>query len=120
MQLFIAEQKWIDEYAASGSNGYNILKYAGGGNRGMTISAEHRQKLIDANTGRIVSNETKLKMSEAQIGTAKVVQCKRSVTTCADLIAEAEWLWAAERKHVPPAVSGGLGTHSALRQRFLL
>lgn len=40
-------------------------------------------------------------LSEAQIGTAKVVQCQRSVTTSADLIAEAEWLWAAERKQVP-------------------
>jgi hypothetical protein len=40
-------------------------------------------------------------LSEAQIGTAKVLRCQRSVTTSAGLIAEAEWLWAAERKDVP-------------------
>lgn len=40
-------------------------------------------------------------LSETQLGTAKVLQCQRSVTTSACLIAEAEWLWAAERKDVP-------------------
>jgi hypothetical protein len=40
-------------------------------------------------------------LSETQIGTAKVVQCQRSILTSADLIAEAEWLWSAERKQVP-------------------
>jgi hypothetical protein len=39
--------------------------------------------------------------SQAPLGTAKVLQCQRSVTTSAELIAEAEWLWAAERKDVP-------------------
>lgn len=40
-------------------------------------------------------------LAEAQIGTAKVLQCQRSVLSSADLIAEAEWLWSAERKQVP-------------------
>jgi len=40
-------------------------------------------------------------LREEQLGTAKVVQCQHSVLTSADLIAEAEWLWSAERKQVP-------------------
>lgn len=36
-----------------------------------------------------------------QMGQARVVQCQRPVATSADLIAEAEWLWAAEENKVP-------------------
>jgi hypothetical protein len=35
------------------------------------------------------------------LGQARVVPCKKSVVTVEDLIDEAEWLWAAERREVP-------------------
>jgi hypothetical protein len=35
-------------------------------------------------------------LCEEQLGRAKVVECKRAVTSASDLISEAEWLWSAE------------------------
>jgi hypothetical protein len=37
-----------------------------------------------------------------KLGQARVVPCKRSAKTVDDLIEEAEWLWSAERREVPP------------------
>jgi hypothetical protein len=41
------------------------------------------------------------RFSEDQLGQAKVVQCRNTVSSLPDLITEAEWLWAAENKHPP-------------------
>jgi hypothetical protein len=41
------------------------------------------------------------RLSEDQFGQAIVVPCQREVSSLADLIAEAEWLWSAEGNKVP-------------------
>jgi Protein of unknown function (DUF2934) len=40
-------------------------------------------------------------LPEDQLGQAIIVPCHRKVSSLADLIAEAEWLWSAEEKKVP-------------------
>ena len=40
-------------------------------------------------------------LPEAQLGQAIIVACQREVSSPADLIAEAEWLWSAEDNKVP-------------------
>jgi hypothetical protein len=37
-------------------------------------------------------------LSEDQLGQARVVQCRKTITSLPDLITEAEWLWSAESK----------------------
>src|SRR5271157_5102757 len=57
--------------------------------------------------GRLSKNHTytmvfSSEFSEERLGQAIVVQCQRDVTSSLDLIREAEWLWSAEDKKVPP------------------
>lgn len=49
-------------------------------------------------------------LPEVQFGLAKVVKCRNTVLSLPDLIAEAEWLWAAESKRVlSRSISSGWG-----------
>lgn len=62
------EQYWLDYYQSyNPSIGYNISHYAVGGG-GYEVSAETREKLRQANTGKKHSEETKRKLSEQRTG----------------------------------------------------
>lgn len=62
------EIKLIAEYQSNdGKHGYNITK-GGDGTRGVIVSEETRQKLREANLGKHHSEETKRKMSESRRG----------------------------------------------------
>lgn len=58
------EIKYINLYDSC-NNGYNIET---GGNKNKRLADSTKQKIGDANRGRIMSNETRKKMSESRIG----------------------------------------------------
>ncbi len=60
--LIQKEQMWIDRFDAYGPNGYNMVPNAGT-NLGMICSLATKAKIGAKARGRIVSNETKAKMS---------------------------------------------------------
>lgn len=71
-ELFKREQWWIDFYRSHDRKcGYNHQIIAGRGNLGISVSKETRQKLSEANKGRILGAWTKercLNISKALLG----------------------------------------------------
>jgi group I intron endonuclease len=59
------EQKWIVELRARGHKLYNV---AAGGEGGKGITPEIAAKISEANTGRVLSEETRRKISESNKG----------------------------------------------------
>ena len=53
--------------------------------------------------GRLSQNKTYTmvfaELGEGQLGQARVLQCRNSVSSIQELVIEAEWLWAAERRN---------------------
>jgi hypothetical protein len=63
-----------------------------------------RQSETRGNTYTMVFSRLKPK----EFGQAIVLECQRRIHTEDDLMAEAKWLWAAEKKKVPPTEQGAL------------
>ena len=65
--LDAVESVLIATYGSMSPNGFNLTD-GGGGCRGRSMSDENKRKLIAANTGIVRSDETRKKISMAQIG----------------------------------------------------
>ena len=66
-EAFNAQEKYIIEYNTLNPNGYNISPKGGHNVKGC-ISTETKKKIGDGNRGKIISNETRNKISEKMLG----------------------------------------------------
>lgn len=60
------EKRYIKEYDCIAPNGYNLDI---GGNTNKIMSDETKRKISESNTGKFVSNESREKMSKSKVGT---------------------------------------------------
>ncbi len=59
------EQYWMDTLESYGPSGYNIAKHAANPMLGRAHTTETREKMSDAQKGKIISEETRAKLSAA-------------------------------------------------------
>jgi predicted GIY-YIG superfamily endonuclease len=64
----VAEHRWIEHFRQAGHKLYNLTE---GGDGAETLSAEVRAKISERHKGKVVSEETRRKMSVAQKGKKK-------------------------------------------------
>lgn len=66
--LLLYEQRAIDGFDAAGDGGYNVAKVAGAAGRGRVVSKETKAKLSAAHSGKKMSAEACAKMRARMIG----------------------------------------------------
>jgi group I intron endonuclease len=73
--LFLAEREAVDKFKTHASRGGYNMTVGGSGVAGFSYSAESRAKLARAMRGRVVSDETRLKLSAANKGKRPTEDC---------------------------------------------